>query len=186
MTQIDEVKSRLDIVDLVGGYVTLQRSGSSFKANCPFHQERTPSFYVFPDRQSWRCFGACAEGGDAFGFVMKAERVDFREALHRLAARAGVTLANPAEGGGRTRPLYDINDAARLFTSSSWRFRRRSLCAIISSSGGLRSVRGRYLSSGTARRGATVFWRISRNWATRRGQVEGSRAGAADGRGTLL
>ena len=115
MTQIDEVKSRLDIVDLVGGYVTLQRSGSSFKANCPFHQERTPSFYVFPDRQSWRCFGACAEGGDAFGFVMKAERVDFREALHRLAARVGVTLANPTEGGGRTRPLYDINDAARLF-----------------------------------------------------------------------
>ena len=116
MTQIEEVKSRLDIVELVGGYVTLLRSGSSFKANCPFHQERTPSFYVFPDRQSWRCFGACAEGGDAFGFVMKAEKVEFREALHRLAARAGVTLAGPGESGGvRTRQLYEINDAARRF-----------------------------------------------------------------------
>ena len=116
MTQIEEVKSRLDIVELVGGYVTLQRSGSSFKANCPFHQERTPSFYVFPDRQSWRCFGACAEGGDAFGFVMKAEKVEFREALQRLAARAGVTLEGPGEsGGGRARQLYEINDAARRF-----------------------------------------------------------------------
>ena len=97
MTQLDDVKSRLDIVELVGGYVQLQRSGSSFKANCPFHQERTPSFFVFPDRQSWRCFGGCAEGGDAFSFVMKADRVDFREALVRLGARVGITITDQAE-----------------------------------------------------------------------------------------
>ena len=115
MTQIDDVKSRLDIVDLIGGYVNLQRSGSSLKANCPFHQERTPSFYVFPDRQSWRCFGACAEGGDAFSFVMKAERVDFREALHQLAARVGVTIVSQGDSGDRSRQLYEINDAARRF-----------------------------------------------------------------------
>ena len=115
MTQIDDVKSRLDIVELIGGYVNLQRSGSSLKANCPFHQERTPSFYVFPDRQSWRCFGACAEGGDAFSFVMKADRVDFREALHQLAARVGVTITSRGESGDRSRQLYEINDAARRF-----------------------------------------------------------------------
>ena len=115
MTQLDDVKSRLDIVELVGGYVQLQRAGSSFKANCPFHQERTPSFFVFPDRQSWRCFGACAEGGDAFSFVMKKERVDFREALVRLGARVGITVTDQSETGGRSRVLFEINDAARQF-----------------------------------------------------------------------
>ena len=115
MTQIDDVKSRLDIVEIVSGYVNLQRSGSSLKANCPFHQERTPSFYVFPDRQSWRCFGACAEGGDAFSFVMKADRVDFRDALQTLAARAGITLVNNQESGGVARQLFEVNDAARRF-----------------------------------------------------------------------
>ena len=115
MTQIDDVKSRLDIVELISGYVNLQRSGSSLKANCPFHQERTPSFFVFPDRQSWRCFGSCAEGGDAFSFVMKAERVEFRDALQTLAARVGVTLVNNQESGGVARQLFEINDAARLF-----------------------------------------------------------------------
>ncbi|MCY3693224.1 MAG: DNA primase [Chloroflexota bacterium] len=115
MTQIDDVKSRLDIVELISGYVNLQRSGSSLKANCPFHQERTPSFFVFPDRQSWRCFGSCAEGGDAFSFVMKADRVEFRDALQTLAARVGVTLVNNQESGGVARQLFEINDAARLF-----------------------------------------------------------------------
>ena len=115
MTQIDDVKSRLDIVELISSYVNLQRSGSSLKANCPFHQERTPSFFVFPDRQSWRCFGACAEGGDAFSFVMKAERVEFRDALQNLAARVGVTISNDQESGGIARQLFEINDAARLF-----------------------------------------------------------------------
>ncbi|MYC32156.1 MAG: DNA primase [Chloroflexi bacterium] len=115
MTQIDDVKSKLDIVELISSYVNLQRSGSSLKANCPFHQERTPSFFVFPDRQSWRCFGACAEGGDAFSFVMKAERVEFRDALQNLAARVGVTLSNDQESGGIARQLFEVNDAARLF-----------------------------------------------------------------------
>lgn len=114
MSTIDEVKSRVDIVELVGGYVNLLRSGASFKANCPFHQERTPSFYVFPDRQSWRCFGACADGGDALSFVMKAERLEFREALHQLAERVGVTLATPQQSGV-SNELFAINDAAQLF-----------------------------------------------------------------------
>ena len=114
MTQIDDVKSRVDIVELIGSYVNLQRSGNSFKANCPFHQERTPSFFVFPDRQSWHCFGACAEGGDALTFVMKVERLDFREALHRLAARVGVTITERNDAG-RSAEFYEINDEARRF-----------------------------------------------------------------------
>ena len=114
MSAIDEVKSRVDIVELVGGYVNLLRSGGSFKANCPFHQERTPSFYVFPDRQSWRCFGACAEGGDALSFVMKAEGLEFRDALRRLAERVGVTLETRQQSGVSAE-LFAINDAALLF-----------------------------------------------------------------------
>ncbi len=114
MSAIDEVKSRVDIVELVGGYVNLLRSGGSFKANCPFHQERTPSFYVFPDRQSWRCFGACAEGGDALSFIMKAEGLEFRDALRRLAERVGVTLETRQQSGVSAE-LFAINDAALLF-----------------------------------------------------------------------
>ena len=115
MTQIDDVKSRLDIVEVISSYVNLQRSGSSLKANCPFHQERTPSFFVFPDRQSWRCFGACADGGDAFSFVMKHDKVEFREALQALAARVGITLVNNEESRSNARELFEINDAARRF-----------------------------------------------------------------------
>lgn len=92
MTVVDDIKGRLDILEVVSHYIPLQRSGRSYKANCPFHQERTPSFYVFPERQTWRCFGACADGGDVFSFVMRAENLEFTEALRRMAQHAGVTL----------------------------------------------------------------------------------------------
>src|SRR6188474_2913888 len=74
-----EVRERTDMVELVGTYVQLKRTGRSFKGLCPFHQEKTPSFIVFPDSQNFQCFG-CGKGGDLFTFYMEVEHVDFREA----------------------------------------------------------------------------------------------------------
>jgi DNA primase len=120
MSVVDEVKARLDIVDVVSGYVHLQKAGRNFKALCPFHHEKTPSFVVFPETQTWRCFGACGEGGDVFGFVMKAEGWDFGEALRNLAKRAGVELTplTPAQQQQVTeheRLQGLIEEAARFF-----------------------------------------------------------------------
>ncbi|MFW6182519.1 MAG: CHC2 zinc finger domain-containing protein, partial [Chloroflexota bacterium] len=93
MSVTDEIKNRLDIVDVVSETVQLRRSGRNYTGFCPFHQNtRTPAFVVFPETQTWRCFGACAEGGDLFSFVMKREGWDFKEALRVLAQRAGVQL----------------------------------------------------------------------------------------------
>ncbi|PJF24245.1 MAG: DNA primase, partial [Phototrophicales bacterium] len=71
MSVVDEVKSRLDIVEYIQRFVPIKKSGRTYKACCPFHSESTPSFHVDPDRQSWRCFGACATGGDIFAFAMR-------------------------------------------------------------------------------------------------------------------
>ena len=72
MSVTDDIKARIDILDLMQSYnVPLHKAGHNYKAPCPFHNERTPSFVVFPDSGTWRCFGACGEGGDVFGFVMK-------------------------------------------------------------------------------------------------------------------
>ena len=114
MSVIDDIKNRLDILDVVSGYVSLQRSGRNHKACCPFHQERTPSFYVDQTRQSWRCFGACATGGDIFGFIMRAESLEFRDALQRLAQQAGVTLPSP-ERRSEQEGLFGLNEAVREY-----------------------------------------------------------------------
>jgi DNA primase len=94
MSTIDEVKSRIDIVDLVSETgVKLRRAGRNYTGFCPFHDnKRTPAFVVWPETGTWRCFGACNEGGDIFKFVMKKEGIDFKEALGKLAARAGVEV----------------------------------------------------------------------------------------------
>ncbi len=89
--QVQEIKDKLDLVELIGEYITLNRSGNYFKARCPFHQEKTASFMVSPDRDRWHCFG-CSEGGDGFTFLQKIEGLDFPEALTALAQRVGVVL----------------------------------------------------------------------------------------------
>jgi DNA primase len=93
MTAIDEIKNRIDIVDLVGETVKLRKTGKNYTGFCPFHaNSRTPAFVVFPDSGTWRCFGQCNEGGDIFRFVMKKEGLDFPQALQILAQRAGIEL----------------------------------------------------------------------------------------------
>ena len=120
MSTVDDIRARLDIVDVVSGYVPdLKRTGSSYKARCPFHQERTPSFVVFPDRQTWRCFGGCATGGDMFSFVMRTENTDFTGAMRILAAQAGVRIEERRERNDDD-PLYALNDAAQQFFKQSF------------------------------------------------------------------
>ncbi|MBC8099979.1 MAG: DNA primase [Armatimonadetes bacterium] len=90
MTVVDEIKARLDIVTYIQQYAPLKKAGRYYKACCPFHSEKTPSFTVNPDTQSWRCFGACAEGGDVFSFAMKQHGWTFNEALQALGQMVGV------------------------------------------------------------------------------------------------
>ena len=117
MVLADDIKARLDIVDVVSQYVPdLKHSGRNWVARCPFHQERTPSFVVFPERQSWRCFGACATGGDLFTFVMKMENMDFAVALRLMAQRAGVTLSQRRRSSAAEQsPLRTVNEQALRF-----------------------------------------------------------------------
>ncbi|MGH2511981.1 MAG: DNA primase, partial [Candidatus Limnocylindrales bacterium] len=107
-----EVKNRLAVVDVIGETVQLRKSGASYKGLCPFHGEKTPSFYVTPNRESWKCFG-CGLGGDVFSFVMQRDSVTFPEALKTLAARAGVELdeRSSREDARRAR-LREVLDGA--------------------------------------------------------------------------
>ena len=130
MAEVDEIKSRLDILDVVSQYSQLQRSGRSYKALCPFHTEKTPSFFVFPDRQSWRCFGACAAGGDVFSFLMRMENLDFGDALRKLAERTGVSLGERKGPRPEEDPLYRINEDAREYFCDLLASRQRGASAM--------------------------------------------------------
>ncbi len=119
LNEIEEVKSRIDLTDLIGQYVVLRKAGANYKCVCPFHQEKTPSMMVSPQKQIWKCFG-CGRGGDHFKFIMEAEHLEFGDALRLLAQKAGVTLQPRTQAEHQTRDkketLYAINNlSARVF-----------------------------------------------------------------------
>ncbi len=112
---VSKVKDRVDIVDLVSSYIKLKKTGVNFKAPCPFHNEKSGSFFVSPERQIWHCFG-CSLGGDIFTFVQQIEGVEFPEALRMLALRAGVELTYiKQEDRSKKTVLFDINELASKF-----------------------------------------------------------------------
>ena len=100
---VQEIKDRLDLADLVSEHLRLQKAGRDLKGLCPFHSEKTPSFYVSPEKQLWHCYG-CQKGGDHFTFIQDIEKVDFRGALRLLAEKTGVVLEE-SPGAGRQREL---------------------------------------------------------------------------------
>ncbi len=115
---LQEIKDRLNIAEVIGGYIQVKKAGSAFKALCPFHHEKTPSMQISPQKQIWHCFG-CGEGGDVISFVQKYENLEFKEALRLLADRAGVQLPefrprNP-EAENEKDTLFRINDFAARF-----------------------------------------------------------------------
>ncbi len=115
---LEDILSRVDIVELVSGYIPLKRAGRNFKAPCPFHQEKTPSFMISPDRQIYHCFG-CGVGGNAFNFLMQYERMEFPEAVELLAKKTGVRLPEIRQEDHQAvslgAQLAKINELAALF-----------------------------------------------------------------------
>ena len=118
MSVIEEVKQRIDIVDIVSQYTSLTKSGRTLRGLCPFHSEKTPSFFVYPEQQSWHCFGACSTGGDVFSFLMRKENIDFGEALRLLGERVGISIpsrSEPYAGRDEKERLYQTNEAAARY-----------------------------------------------------------------------
>ena len=117
MDQVSEIRSKIDIVNLIQEYIPLRKMGRNFKANCPFHGEKTPSFVVSPERQIWHCFG-CQKGGDAFTFLMEYEHMEFPEALRILADKTGVKLEHQKFDtaiSSKKEKLYALNRLACEF-----------------------------------------------------------------------
>lgn len=117
MDEVEKVKSKTDVVEIIEEYIPLKHAGRNFKAICPFHNEKSPSFMVSPERQSWHCFG-CNKGGDVFSFIQEYDKIDFPEALKYLAERAGVKLSAPVhrtEQEKKKNSLFEVNHLASLF-----------------------------------------------------------------------
>jgi len=130
LSPIEEIKSKLDIVDVIQNYIKLQKSGSNFRALCPFHNEKTPSLFVSPEKQVWHCFG-CGKGGSIFQFVMEIEGIDFTEALRMLAQKAGIELKKYDKSFYTKRArLLEINEIALNFFLDSLKKTRGGAMAL--------------------------------------------------------
>jgi len=138
---IEQIKQKLDIVEEISAVVALKKAGKAFKGLCPFHNERTPSFYVFPETGTWRCFG-CNEGGDIFTFVEKQQSLEFKDVLELLAEKAGVTLnlrrsdersdEGSAQAADERQRLYALNrGGGDLVPSPVADCRRCELCTLL-------------------------------------------------------
>ena len=117
MDEVAQIREKIDIVSFIAEFITLKKAGRNFKANCPFHNEKTPSFMVNPERQIWHCFG-CSKGGDIYSFLMEYERLEFPEALRMLAKRTGIALPErPSQiaKSSKKEKIYQINNLAREF-----------------------------------------------------------------------
>ncbi len=154
---LEDILSRVDIVELISGYIPLKRAGRNFRALCPFHHEKTPSFMVSPDRQIYHCFG-CQAGGNAFNFLIQYERLEFPEAVEALAKKVGVSLPQGQKQDDKTASLitqlYKINELAALFYESN-----------LNSSSGLEAKK--YLLKRGINESAVKLFKLgyaSRNW----------------------
>lgn len=169
--QVEEVRARADIVDIIGELVPLKKAGREYKANCPFHEERTPSFYVVPDKGFYKCFG-CGKSGDVFSFIMERMGLDFVEAVKHVAGRCGVEVRESTRQRDEEdphRPLYELNAFAR-----EW-FRER---LVDPSTGGAAQayLLGRGIDAETAERFGLGYapdeWRALRDAAAKHGLDE--------------
>ncbi len=168
---VEEVRAAADIVDVIGEFVQLKKAGREYKANCPFHEERTPSFYVVPAKGFYKCFG-CGKSGDVFSFVMERQGLDFVEAVKHVAGRAGVQVREvkrSQEEEDPNRPLYEINGFAR-----DW-FRRQLEDATVGAAA-RESLEGRGISADVCERYGLGFapdeWRALRDAAAKHGLEE--------------
>lgn len=118
----EEIKSRLNVADVLGEYIRLEKAGANYKACCPFHNEKTPSFMVNTEKQIWHCFG-CQKGGDIFSFVMEMEGLEFKEALKVLADKAGISLKrfDAKEEGKKNRTLEILELATKFYETQLWK-----------------------------------------------------------------
>ncbi len=115
LSPTEEIKDRLDIVEVINGYIRLQKAGNSHKALCPFHSEKAPSFSVSQEKQMWYCFG-CNEGGDVFTFLQKIEGMEYADALRLLADRAGVELKKEdPQIRSKRKEVYEVVELAAKF-----------------------------------------------------------------------
>ncbi len=168
---VEEVRAAADIVDVIGEFVQLKKAGREYKANCPFHEERTPSFYVVPAKGFYNCFG-CGKSGDVFSFVMERQGLDFVEAVKHVAGRAGVQVREvkrSQEEEDPNRPLYEINGFAR-----DW-FRRQLEDATVGAAA-REYLEGRGISADVCERYGLGFapdeWRALRDAAAKHGLEE--------------